>query len=120
MGFWSKIFGTGNVVEKGLEIADEAFYTNQEKAANFERLMKIYEPFKLIQRFMVLIFCVPFALLHTVIIVMAIFGGDVVGIAKMINDAFGYPVAACVSLFLTGGVIEGGVRAWNERQPRKE
>lgn len=34
MGFWSKLLGMDSVVEKGMEMADEAFYTDQEKSSD--------------------------------------------------------------------------------------
>lgn len=115
MGIWSTLFGSVNVVEKGLELADKAFYTDQEKADNFGRLMAVYEPFKLIQRILVITFCVPFALLHTAVIIGCMFGSDWSQISVMINDAFGYPVAAAVTLYLGGGVLEGGINAYRKK-----
>lgn len=32
MGFWSKLFGMDKVVEKGMDLADKAIYTQQERA----------------------------------------------------------------------------------------
>lgn len=119
MSFWANIFGTGNVVEKGLEIADEAFYTDQEKADNFGRLMKIYEPFRLVQRILVLSFCPAYVVLHCAVIIGAFFGMSWAHVGVMINEAFGYPVAAAVTLYLGGGVLEGGVRAFNEKVSNK-
>lgn len=115
MGVWSTIFGSGKVIEKGLDLADKAFFTDQEKSENFERLMKIYEPFKLIQRIMVITFCVPFAILHSIVIIGCMFGMDWLSISSIINDAFGYPVAAAVTLYLGGGVLEGGINAYKKK-----
>jgi len=64
MGLLGKIFGSDKVISKGLDLADNAFYTDQEKGAAHMKLLELYEPFKVIQRYLALIFSIPFALLH--------------------------------------------------------
>ena len=51
---------------------------------------------------------------HAIIITSAILGwsGDWKLIGDMVNEAFGYPVAAAVSLYLGGGLLEGGIKAY--------
>ena len=57
------IFNSGNkTVDKGIELIDNAFYTDQEKASTKLSLLKAYEPFKIAQRYLALIFCLPYAL----------------------------------------------------------
>lgn len=109
MGLFSKIFGTDLAINKGLDFignaGDALVFTDEEKAKQKVELLKAYEPFKLIQRFIVMIFCVPYIGLHTIVIIGCIFGADWETISTMINEAFGYPVLAAVALYLGGGAI---------------
>ena len=61
MGIFSEIFGTGTVIEKGLELIDDAWTSDEEqaeidaqaierKAQSKIELLKAYAPFKLTQR----------------------------------------------------------------------
>lgn len=113
MGFWGKIFGSDNVINKGIDAivktGDALVFTGEEKSQYKLALMKAYEPFKLLQRLMVLVFIVPFALLHSAVIVGMMFEMEWGHISSAINDAFSYPVSAAVTLYLTGGVLEGGI-----------
>ncbi|MGF1806085.1 hypothetical protein L4C31_12630 [Aliivibrio sifiae] len=109
MGLFSKIFGTDSAIKAGLDLivntGDALVFTDEEKSEQKIKLLKAYEPFKLIQRFIVMVFCVPYIGLHTIVIIGCIFGADWGAISTMINDAFGYPVLAAVALYLGGGAI---------------
>ncbi len=111
MGLFSKIFGTDSAINKGMDMianaGDAMVFTDEEKAQQKIALLKAYEPFKLIQRFIVMLFCVPYVSLHSVVIIGSFFGMDWSAISSMINEAFGYTVLAAVTLYLTGGVVAG-------------
>lgn len=81
------------------------FFTDEEKAKHKIALLKAYEPFKLVQRYIVLLFTIPYVLLHTIVVVGCMHGYDWKPIGEMINEAFGYPVLAAIGLYLTGGVL---------------
>ncbi|WP_136483233.1 hypothetical protein [Vibrio sp. H11] len=108
MSLWSRIFGSTSLVEKSLDAmtrtGDAMFFTNQEKAGYKLDLLKAFEPFKLVQRCIVLLFTVPYVLLHSLVIVGCMHGFEWQPIGEMINEAFGYPVLTAVGLYLTGGV----------------
>lgn len=67
MGILSNIFGTGEVIKKGLDLIDEAWTSDEEKADNEVKiieaktnakatLLNAYAPFKLAQRYLALMF----------------------------------------------------------------
>ena len=67
MGILSNIFGTGEVIKKGLELIDEAWTSDEEKADNEVKiieaktnakatLLNAYAPFKLAQRYLAMMF----------------------------------------------------------------
>ncbi len=81
------------------------FFTDEEKAKHKIALLKAYEPFKLVQRYIVLSFTIPYVLLHTIVVLGCMHGYEWTPIGEMINEAFGYPVLAAIGLYLTGGVV---------------
>ena len=109
MSFFGRLFGSQSAIEKGIEsiinTGDALIFTNEEKATHKLALLKAYEPFKLVQRYIVLWFTVPYVLLHCLVIMGSLHGYDWQHVGVMINDAFGYPVLAAVGLYLTGGVL---------------
>ena len=44
------------------------FFTDEEKAKHKLALLKAYEPFKLVQRYIVLLFTIPYVALHVMVI----------------------------------------------------
>ncbi|QIA65023.1 hypothetical protein GT360_15790 [Vibrio astriarenae] len=109
MTIWQRIFGSSELLNQGLntiaKTGDAMFFTDEEKAKYKLSLLKAYEPFKIVQRSIVLLFTVPYVLLHSVVVIGCMHGFDWQPISDMINEAFGYPVLAAVGLYLTGGVL---------------
>lgn len=69
MGIFSRMFGTEKAVDAGISALDKVFYTTEEKADHSLRMMeaksaflKSYVPFKLAQRFLAMIYSIPYAL----------------------------------------------------------
>ncbi|WP_165312530.1 hypothetical protein [Vibrio ziniensis] len=109
MSLFERIFGSQKLLEKGLDTltqtGDAMFFTDEEKSQYKLNLLKAYEPFKLVQRYIVLLFTVPYVGLHVCVILGCMHGLEWKTLSVMINDAFGYPVLAAVGLYLTGGVF---------------
>lgn len=67
MGVFSKLFGSEKVIDGAIKGIDSAFYTEEEKADSYERrmglkaaLLQAYQPFKVAQRFLALLYGVPY------------------------------------------------------------
>ncbi|MGR5117313.1 hypothetical protein ACPV50_03180 [Vibrio astriarenae] len=109
MTIWQRIFGSSELLKQGLntitKTGDAMFFTDEEKAQYKLSLLKAYEPFKLVQRSIVLLFTVPYVLLHSIVVLGCMHGYEWKPISEMINEAFGYPVLAAVGLYLSGGVL---------------
>lgn len=120
MGFISKLFGNSKVVEAGVEAADAVWFTDEEKAKWHLRLLKAYEPFKLAQRFLALIFCVPYIFLILVMFLASLFfEKDILGHVELLNELLGTPVTVILFFYFGGGAIEGTVRASVENKQKR-
>ncbi len=106
-----KIFGSGDVVSKGLDLADAAFYTNQEKADWRLRLLKAYEPFKLGQRLLAMIIGIPYVLFFVVTGCASFFVNVDTQMALLTDSRMAWAFVLVNGFYFGGGAVEGIVRA---------
>lgn len=119
-----KLFGSENVINKAVDGiyngVDSIVYTDQEKAERHERLLKLYEPFKLAQRYLMMLVSLPFVSIHVISTLIYAYGllqsmdGLIVGaqsLATFNNDALLYPFIVIVTFYTGGGAAEGYVRS---------
>lgn len=134
MSILGRIFGSKEVIETGVEGiyngVDKVVYTDEEKADNFARLLKLYEPFKVAQRLIALMVGIPFVFLHIVISLVWLQGLIVIDntevyltftervstFAMANNQTLGEPFGYIVIFYFCGGMGEGVVRAYLERR----
>ncbi len=87
MGILSTIFGSSSVIESGMKMLDDAFYTDSEKAEDKAKivmqkaehkinLLKAYAPFKIAQRSIAIVFLALFSISFLVILIATIFNID--------------------------------------------
>ena len=110
---WLNIFGTEKVVNKGMDMIDDAFYTDQEEAADGAvkrewklKLLQAYQPFKTAQRLLALLYSVPYVSL----VVYATVINDMLLMTR-VNESLGMQCLAIVSFYFMGGMGEGMIRA---------
>jgi hypothetical protein len=122
MGILSTIFGSGKVIEKGLELIDEAWTSDEEAAENAAKvleaktnaktaLLTAYAPFKLAQRYIAFTFTLIFAFIMLNGVLGAMYGWislDQVEEAKNFANKMylGEIMLAIISFYFGGGFIE--------------
>lgn len=122
MSFFGKLFGTEKGVEKLTDGiyngVDKAFFTDEEKVDAFKEMLKLYEPFKLAQRYMMMIIGIPFVLIHTIAasiqLVIAFMGNNYMTVSdninaslSMFNEALGTPFVWIAAFYFGGGAVGG-------------
>lgn len=102
-----RILGSEKVIDSSINTIDSLVYTDQEKANLKVDLLKNFEPFKLAQRYLALIFSSAFLIAFLTAISLSLFGLDYSGIIKII-DVFNlsWIVLSIVTFYFTGGTIE--------------
>lgn len=109
-GILGQIFGNEDTRDVIVNGVDAVVYTEQEKAENLKSFLKLYEPFKLAQRLLALIFAVPYALAWSVTFSMSLAGIKVPGAAEaMINGRMADIVAVIIGFYFLGGVMTGAI-----------
>ena len=111
MGILGKIFGStkaiGDLTEGIYNGVDKLVYTEQEKAENFQKVIKLYEPFKLAQRYLSLAFCVPYSAAWLATFIASFFLDDISTQLNLLSGTMGNIVLAIVAFYFAGGVVSG-------------
>jgi len=112
IGVISKMLGSGNVIEKGLDLIDSMHTSTEEeiqaKAKAKTDLLSAYAPFKLAQRYLALMFTAVFLGMFVLVMGMTLAGhGDVEAVKQILGDFWiGEIVLVIVSFYFGGGLAE--------------
>lgn len=122
MGILSTILGSSSIINKGLELIDEAFTSTEEeteakvkvieaKTEAKAQLLNAYAPFKVAQRYLALIFTLLFAFIMVNGILGALYGlidlNNVNQALKFANSMWlGEIMLAIIGFYFGGGFIE--------------
>lgn len=106
MGIWSKLFGSDNVIQAGIDGIDAVVFTEEERSKAKQEFLKLYEPFKIAQRYLAVIFSIPYVLAWLITFISSFFI-DVTKQFELLNGDIGSIVFAIVSFYFLGGVASG-------------
>jgi len=108
MNLLGKIFGSDKAISKAIDGAydgmDKLILTPEERLDNFNAQLKLYEPFKLAQRYLALVFCVPYAVAWMLTFI-ASFWIDTTAQSDLLSGTIGHIVLAIVAFYFCGGVV---------------
>lgn len=106
-----QIFSAVSLADKVAKGVDKFVETKQEKGERFERLLVLYEPFKLAQRVIALTLVVSYVLSHFIGLSMLYFDSDTaILIFDKTNGNLNYAVMLVLGFYFGGGMLEGIVK----------
>lgn len=109
----SKMLGSGNVIEKGMDLIDSMHTSTEEeiqaKAKAKTDLLSAYAPFKLAQRYLALMFGLTFLSSYVLVLAMTISGqGDPDAVTKVMEQfSINYAMLIILGFYFGGGAVEG-------------
>lgn len=109
----SKIFGSGDVIAKGLDLIDSMHTSDEEQIkANAQAkvdLLRSYAPFKLAQRYLAVMFTVTFLLSFVLVLAMTLSGkGNTEDVKTILSEFYiGEIMISIVLFYFGGGAFEG-------------
>ena len=106
MAFWSKLFGSDKIISAGINTIDKIVYTDEEKVDNKLSLLKLYEPFKLAQRLLAVIYSIPYAVCWLVTFI-ASFWIDVSVQRELLLGEMFYINITILGFYFGSGAVEG-------------
>jgi len=107
ISFLGKLFGSdktiGKITDGIYNGVDKLVYTDEEKTENFHKVLKLYEPFKLAQRFLALTFGIPYALAWLTTFIASFWITDLSAQMELLSGDMGNVVLAIVGFYFLGG-----------------
>ena len=114
MSFWGTLFGSESVIQAGIDGIDKIVYTDEEKVDNKLLLLKAYEPFKLAQRFLMMIVGIPYMIAWVITFGVSFSSIDVAVQTAMLGGNIGTVFYTIAGFYFGGGLLEGGIRAYKK------
>lgn len=117
MGILSTIFGTGDVISKGMDLIDKMHTSDAEMIAAKSKaktdLMNAYAPFKIAQRILATMFAVTFLSSFVLVLIMALFYDAKIDVVRSVIGEFyiGEIMFTIIAFYFGGGFIEGALNA---------
>ena len=116
MGIFSRIFGTDEAIKTGFELVDQAFYTKQEQSEDAIRatntkigLLKAYEAFKVVQRWLAVFYCVPYVIAWFVTFVCSFFMNTDAQFKLLVESDISMANIIILTFYFGGGMLEGAI-----------
>ena len=113
MNLFGKLFGSKKVIDAGIAGIDAAFYTEEEKANALERrmalksaLLKAYEPFKVAQRFLAILYGIPYVTAWFALFVVSFFMDVQTQYNLLINSDMAIANLIILAFYFAGGAGE--------------
>jgi len=104
MSLFGKLLGSQEIIDAAINTGDKLFHTQEEKAEHYLKVMKMYEAFKVAQRYLALIFCVPYAVAWMMTFI-ASFWIDITAQSDLLSGTIGHIVLAQIIFYFGGGAI---------------
>jgi len=112
-----KIFNPKKLGESIISGIDKTFLTKEEQLDYMQKMLILYEPYKIAQRILAIMFSSAFLIVHLLtavahfIYVLNNFETKtIIELYKFNNDSLGTIVLVIVSFYFAGGVLEGTVK----------
>ena len=113
MGIWSSLFGSDKLIDAGISGIDAMVFTDEEKSSAKMKFLKLYEPYKIAQRWLALVVTIPYVSLW--FIVGLIYIADIFMVKDLdtskimtyLNGDMGSAFILILSFYFAGGAVEG-------------
>lgn len=125
MGIWSSLFGSNKIIDAGINGIDQMVFTDEEKSLAKMKFLKLYEPFKLAQRYIAMTFCPAYifmwiitGMLEATNIFIVAFSNRSLNtdvMYKLLSGDISVMVIIILSFYFGGGAVEGVVKRFSKR-----
>ena len=112
-----RIFNPKKLGESLISGVDKAILTNEEKLDYMQKMLVLYEPYKLAQRVLAIMFSGSFLLVHVITaithfiyVLRELNPEPIISLYQYNNDGLGTLVMIIVGFYFAGGVLEGTVK----------
>lgn len=113
MGLWSKLFGSETIIEAGINGIDAMVFTDQEQSTAKMAFLKLYEPFKIAQRYIAMTFCPAYIFCWVLTFIIEVIDIFIVKdlntdtLYKLLQGDVALMVVLILGFYFGGGAAEG-------------
>ena len=126
MSIIGKLFNPKKLVESVVSGVDKAILTNEERIDYMKEMLKLYEPYKIAQRYISLVVAIPFMLMFvvgcTLWVCLQLKGKDpkaVYDLWHYMDEVVGTEFKLIIGFYFAGGVLEGTVNKLSKLRKQK-
>ena len=125
MGILSTIFGSGEVIKKGLDLIDD-LHTSEPEMVEVKNkakidLMSAYAPFKIAQRYIALMFGGTYISTYLLVIGMTFMGQDVTEVKGILQEfQIDWIMLSIVGFYFGGGLADSILRPKQVSKTQKQ
>lgn len=114
MSIWSSLFGSDKVIDAGINSIDAMVFTDEEKSNAKMTFLRLYEPYKIAQRWLMMYVSVPYMAMW--FIVGCIMIADIFTVEELNTDKLslflmgsdvGTAFVLIIAFYFGGGAVEG-------------
>jgi len=108
MNILGTIFGAPKVIDAGIRAIDALVFTDEEKSKAKITLLKSYEPFKVAQRYLALVFAGQYVITFNVCMMLLMLDKPIQPVLDLVSKfSLGEIMLAIVAFYFLGGVANG-------------
>ena len=125
MGLWSSLFGNKKIIDAGIDGIDVMVFTDEEKSSAKMKFLKLYEPFKLAQRYIAMTFCPAYIFMWIVTGLLEVANIFIVAFTdkelntdvmyKLLSGDIAVMVILILGFYFGGGAAEGIVNRFSKK-----
>lgn len=122
MGLWKQLFGDEKIIDAGINGIDAMVFTDQEKSSAKMAFLKLYEPFKIAQRYIAMTFCPAYIFCWVLTFIIEVI--DVFMVKDLNTDTLynllqgdvAWMVILILGFYFGGGAVEGVVTRFRNKE----
>ena len=121
MGIFSRLFGSDKIIDAGISGIDAMVFTDEEQSSAKMAFLKLYEPYKIAQRWLMSYICIPYMGLWSLtgcILMADVFMEREFDVDKLtaflLHEYVGTAFVLIVCFYFGGGAAEGVVNRFKK------
>ena len=125
MGIWNSLFGNDTIIKAGIDGIDAMVFTDEEQSNAKMTFLKLYEPYKIAQRYIAMTFCPAYIFCWILTFVVEIFDIFMVKdlntetLYKLLQGDVSTMVVLILGFYFGGGAAEGIVNRFKNKTNNK-
>jgi hypothetical protein len=125
MGIWNSLFGSDKIIDAGINGIDQMVFTDEEKSSAKMKFLKLYEPFKLAQRYIAMTFCPAYIFMWIVTGLLEVANIFIITFSdkslntdvmyKLLSGDIAMMVMLILGFYFGGGAVEGVIKRFGKK-----